>query len=447
MKPSHLVVALAILCAWLPAARSEAQFCDAPQVLLTVDKSSSMLGGLPGGGTKWDAARMAIGELTSTYSSSIDFGLQVFPYPSMCAPGQVTIDFGEHAPDEIMTALGSPPPTGGNWTPMSQTLAAANDYYTPRMSGARQNHLILITDGWQWCDPYESTTRFTPVAEVTRLRDLGVTVHVVGFGAAVDSLTLNRAAVAAGTALPGCDPTLSDPVAPNHCYLQANNLADLRAALDSIARDITDEMCDGFDNDCDGMVDEGFDVDADGYNICGSNPSTPGVDPDPTVADCDDHEAAVYPGATEICDGLDNDCDGTVDPGCSCLDGDERPCGTDVGACMRGVQHCATGAWGSCEGGVMAADAETCDGTDEDCDGMIDEDADASCEAGEVCTADGCLPLTPPEPETPEVPVGDDPVMDGGCACRAGSDRGAPAGGPLFLSLLALGLVVLRRSR
>jgi len=59
------------------------------------------------------------------------------------------------------------------------------------------------------------------------------------------------------------------------------------------------EVCDEIDNNCDTFIDEGFDADGDGFSTCSG--------------DCDDLESTVYPGAEEICDGLDNDCDGIVD--------------------------------------------------------------------------------------------------------------------------------------
>ncbi|MFT5583226.1 MAG: hypothetical protein ACI9VR_000804 [Cognaticolwellia sp.] len=83
------------------------------------------------------------------------------------------------------------------------------------------------------------------------------------------------------------------------------------------------EICDGLDNNCDGSVDEGVfidfyvDADADGFGSgepTGACADAPPFDSAATVGgDCEDSDAEVYPGADEACDGLDNDCDDSVD--------------------------------------------------------------------------------------------------------------------------------------
>jgi hypothetical protein len=83
------------------------------------------------------------------------------------------------------------------------------------------------------------------------------------------------------------------------------------------------EVCDGIDNDCDGAIDPDLttwyqDADGDGF---GDSDSTLNACEQPDgfveeVGDCDDSELTVYPGAEEICDGLDNDCDGSMDTLC-----------------------------------------------------------------------------------------------------------------------------------
>jgi len=379
--------------ALLTAADASAQ-CERPQLLLTVDKSSSMLGPSGDGTTKWEAAESAISDVVTAFSDSIDFGLQVFPMPNRCEPGEIVVDVGRRSPADILAGLGTPPPSAGNWTPMSQTLDVATTY-TPLQDDSRDNVLVLITDGWQWCDPYDASTRFDMVASVEALRAAGITVFVVGFGDGVDALALNRAAVAAGTERAGCDPTGAEPSLPNHCYLVARDAASLSTVLGDVARETAAETCDGIDNDCNGNIDEGFDVDEDGFTVCGSDPATPGV-LDPGDADCDDTMAAVNPDAEETCDEIDNDCDGEVDPGCACTSGDERSCGMDEGACLAGTQTCTDGAWGACEGAIDEAE-ESCNGSDDDCDGTVDEEV--SCPSGTICELGECTDFTTPPVE------------------------------------------------
>ena len=105
------------------------------------------------------------------------------------------------------------------------------------------------------------------------------------------------------------------------------------------------EICDGIDNDCDGQIDEGFDKDNDGYTTCNG--------------DCDDNNQTVYPGAVEMCDGKDNNCDGVIDEG---YDKDND-----------GYTMCG----GDCDDNnltVYPGAPELDDGIDNDCDGQIDED-------------------------------------------------------------------------
>ena len=68
------------------------------------------------------------------------------------------------------------------------------------------------------------------------------------------------------------------------------------------------ETCNGIDDDCDGSVDEDFDVDHDGFTTCGG--------------DCNDTVAAIHPGAPELCNGLDDNCNSAVDEGFLDTDGD-----------------------------------------------------------------------------------------------------------------------------
>jgi hypothetical protein len=170
-----------------------------------------------------------------------------------------------------------------------------------------------------------------------------------------------------------CGPMAVGICRPGTQICTSSGWADCAGALEA-----RPEVCEAtLDEDCDASVDEGCDCTNGTLRSCGddrgecrsvSQTCMSGAWPRP----CADEPGVVGP-STERCDGArDEDCDGAVDEGCSCTDGATRPCGT--GACA-GMQVCASGAWMACDG--AAPGPEICNTVDEDCDGVDDaSDAD-----------------------------------------------------------------------
>jgi hypothetical protein len=168
---------------------------------------------------------------------------------------------------------------------------------------------------------------------------------------------------------------------------------------DASAHPGASELCDGADNDCDGNVDEADatdastwfgDGDGDGY---GNASLTQRACTAPSgyvsdSSDCDDGDASIHPGASEVCDGDDNDCDGLTDDADSGVTGvgsfyQDRD-GDGYGASSTSTTACTAPSGyvtdaTDCDdndGGVHPGASEICDGVDNDCDGLTD-DADS----------------------------------------------------------------------
>ena len=137
------------------------------------------------------------------------------------------------------------------------------------------------------------------------------------------------------------------------------------------------EVCDGLDNNCNGQKDESNP----GGGVACLVPNKKGVCEAGTTS-CEQGQLKCVqnePASAEICDGLDNNCDGqtdnnTTDTGNACSTGLK-------GVCLSGTEHCVAGA-PQCDQNLQAG-TETCNGLDDDCNGTVD---DGMLGAGQPCS-------------------------------------------------------------
>jgi fibro-slime domain-containing protein len=172
----------------------------------------------------------------------------------------------------------------------------------------------------------------------------------------------------------------------------------------------TAEICNGEDENCNDIADDGIDPVACGGCVEPVDTDSPCVAGNPAAGECEtglnycldgDMTDACYGSVgpvAEVCDGKDNDCDGSIDEDFDGMEDDI--CQVAVGECPQGIKQCVSivdgqtvetalhccdaNVWeatGDCTTPVIAQ-LETCDGRDNDCDGFVDEDVSG---AGEAC--------------------------------------------------------------
>ena len=149
------------------------------------------------------------------------------------------------------------------------------------------------------------------------------------------------------------------------------------------------EDVDGFDNNCDGHIDEGsafFDDDSDCF--CESSPCYGSFDPSciPILeeGDCDDTDGAIAPNAPEYCDGVDTNCnniedDNPINTPLYYPDLDEDGYGDPLGqtsSCEPIADYVLNGDdCNDTEPLAWTGNTESCDGIDNDCNGLVDDNA------------------------------------------------------------------------
>jgi hypothetical protein len=201
-------------------------------VLVVLDRSGSMgerSGGGGGGATKWDDAAAAV-KATVAGSSNLSWGLKLFPTGAQrcAASSTVEVPVGGTSAAAMGSAIdraGPPMATLGEGTPTAATVQAATAYLKS-LTFPFPKYIVLATDGAPTCQGDGSDMRddARAIAAIEAAAAAGFKTYVIGIAtAATDNDTLNRMAVAGGTARPGATR-----------YFSASNRAELTAALDTI---------------------------------------------------------------------------------------------------------------------------------------------------------------------------------------------------------------------
>src|SRR3989344_9018681 len=162
-----------------------------------------------------------------------------------------------------------------------------------------------------------------------------------------------------------------------------NNAGTVNSSCSSAIENRVVDDCTASESCQNGMcIKQCVDNDQDTYDTC--SPGETGDDGKPI--DCNDNDASVNPGASELlCNGKDNDCDALIDE-----DYVQTPTSCGVGECSAsGMKQCTNGTeTNNCT--PKTPSAEICDAKDNDCEGIVDEESNA-CGAGSICHLGSCV--------------------------------------------------------
>ncbi|MBT9560903.1 MAG: VWA domain-containing protein [Myxococcales bacterium] len=346
---------------------SQTQICSTckrtqPSVVFALDRSSSMATNTSAGAPRWSIVQQALAAALDDYDSRVSLGVKLFPSSSADNCGaDVGLDLDFHSSVEaVNTLVASEAPTGQS--PLGATLARIlSAYKTPGAVAEKGNKfVIVVTDSLDSCSG-------DPAVLISALRDIGIRTIIVAYDSATIEPGLTALSLAGGLARPRL--TAADMV-----YFPAGQTAgELETALRK-ALDLTvGEACNGIDDDCDGSVDN--DAPELACNISCKD-GKGGIQ----VCSGGNYQSCTTAPSIEVCDELDNDCDGAKDED-FLLKG--QPCSIGTGACYSpGTFVCTgnfTGQQIDCDAPPIFGSAEVCNAIDDDCDGDTDENVTQPC--------------------------------------------------------------------